>query len=205
MLLPAAGSSGEHQADLAAALRRRARVLTPDLSVRRNRPVILEDPALTTLAAISRADWDAAALCGLGFGAMTALTVAAGFPGRVSGLVLSTARTPESTALLSLQHGWQGLLPAATAQRLGAGSDQVTGLFDQVRPSDYRTWISKVSEPALVLVGDRDVANLGPSTRLAAALPHGRLQIVSRAGAGWASSQPDRYAELVLAYLAAGG
>jgi len=49
------------------------------------------------------------------------------------------------------------------------------------------------------------VANLGPSRTLAGALPHGRLQVVRHAPAGWATSQPDRYSELVWDYLSAGG
>lgn len=204
LLRPAAGSPTDWS-PLATSLGRGGSVITPDLGLRPDRPVILEGPALNALAAITAAGLDTAALCGLGFGAMTALSVAAGFGARVSAVVLSTARTPESTALLSLHHGWQGLLSASTAQRLGASATQVAQLFDQVRPTDYRAWVARVEVPALVLVGDRDVANLGPSTKLAAALPQGRLQIVAHAGADWPRTQPDRYAELVWTYLSTGG
>lgn len=198
LLLPPAGADWSA---VAASLRLEGTVLTPNLDPPADHPVILEGSALAALAAISGAGLDSAALCGTGFGAMAAMTAGAGFPRRVRALVLSTARTPESTALLSLQHGLRGLLPASTAHRFGATPAQVTGLLDQVRPNDYRAWVAKVDVPALVLVGDSDVANLGPSSKLATALPQARLQIVPRAGAGWVVSEPDRYAELVWAYL----
>ncbi|HEY5821607.1 MAG TPA: alpha/beta hydrolase [Propionibacteriaceae bacterium] len=184
---------------LATALGRHRQVLTPDLTPAQGRQVVLEDPALAVLATVSQSGADAAVLCGLGFGAMVAMTVATGFPDRVTRLVLSTTRTPESTALLSVQHGVRGLVPATTLQRLGGRPRQVIDLLDQVRSLDYRGWIGRVTVPALILVGELDVANLGPSRRLAAALPHAELKVVADAGPGWPQSQPERYAELVSA------
>jgi len=192
---------GRDCAGLQQALAAYGEVLAPELP-EPQQAVNLEEPALTVLAAISGTGADAAGLCGIWFGAMVALKVAAGFGRRVSGLVLSTARTPESTAMLSISYGVRGLVSAATAQRLGAGPAQVRGLLDEVRPMDYRGWVREVSTPTLVIVGDRDAANLGPSLRLVWALPQARLQSVARMSSGWIDTEPDRYAGLVAEFLA---
>lgn len=202
VLLPPAFDPARRWSDLVVALGRYAPVLAPDLTVSLDRPVILEEPALRVLAAISGSGAESATLCGVGLGALIALTVAAGFGDRVSALVLSVTRTPESTALLSLQHGVRQLLSAGTLQRLGGGPSQVLAALDQVRPVDYRAVAGRVATPTLVLVGERDVANLGPSTRLAAAVPQAQLRVVAKAGAGWQCTQPDRLAELVAGFRA---
>lgn len=201
MLLGPVGWSGREADRPAAALQQHGEVLTPELPVPEH-AVTLEEPALAVLSAVSGSGADAAALCGIGLGALVALKVAAGFGRRVTALVLSTARTPQSTAVLSLSHGVRGLLPASTAQRLGASPRQVLDLLDQVRPLDYRGWVSRVTSPALVLVGDRDVANLGPSMRLAQSVPGARLQTVPKMAAGWMLAEPERYAGLVAEFLA---
>lgn len=195
------GPVGRDCAGLQAALGVYGAVLAPELT-QPEHAVTLEEPALSVLAAISGAGAEAAGLCGIGLGAMVALKVAAGFGPRVTGLVLSTARTPESTAMLSIGYGVRGLISAATAQRLGAAPAQVLGLLDEVRPIDYRGWVREISTATLVLVGDRDAANLGPSMRLVGTLPRARLQSVARMSAGWINAQPDRYAGLVAEFFA---
>ncbi len=201
MLLPPAPHPGQDWSAIAAALGADRTVLTPDLKPHRDRTVVLEEPALAALAAVSAAGLDAAALVGVGYGAMVAMMVAAGFGDRVTAMVLSTARTPESTALLSLHRGVRGLLPAALLQRLGGRTDQVVDALDQVRAIDYRTWVARVEAPTLVLVGQRDVANLGPSHILARTLAHATLQIVAGAGAGWQHDQPEQFAKAVTKFV----
>jgi pimeloyl-ACP methyl ester carboxylesterase len=176
-------------------------VLTPDIRPNPDRPVVLEEPALAVLAAVSAAGLDAAALCGIGYGAMVAMMVAAGFGERVTALVLSTARTPESTALLSIHHGVRALLPAAMLQRLGGRTDQVVQALDQVRAVDYRNWAGRIEVPTLVLVGQRDVANLAPIQALARGIANAKLQIVAGAGAGWQHEEPERFATLAAEFV----
>lgn len=201
MLLPPAPRPGQDWSAVATALGPDRTVLTPDLTPRPDRALVLEEPALAALAAVSRAGLDAAALVGVGYGAMVAMMVGAGFGERVTAMVLSTARTPESTALLSLHRGVRGLLPAAMQQRLGGRTDQVVAALDQVRAIDYRSWIGRVSVPTLVLVGQRDVANLGPSHVLARTVTNATLQIVAGAGAGWQRDQPERFATLATEFV----
>jgi pimeloyl-ACP methyl ester carboxylesterase len=176
-------------------------VLTPDVSPSPDRTVVLEEPALAALAAMSGAGLEMAALCGIGYGAMVAMLVAADFGDRVSSMVLSTARTPESTAVLSLHRGVRNLLPAMTVQRLGWRPDQVVELLDQVRPLDYRAFGDRIGVPTLVLVGERDVANFGPSQAAARIVPGATLQVVPGASAGWQRREPERFAALAAEFV----
>jgi pimeloyl-ACP methyl ester carboxylesterase len=128
---------------------------------------------------------------------MIALQVAAGFPERVSALVLMTRHRYQTRALLSVSEGVVGLLPVGTLQRLGVRPRRIVELLDRVRPVDFRLLAPQVSVPALVLVGEQDRANRGPSAALAKALPQGRLRVVPGAGAEWPYERPDELAELV--------
>lgn len=190
---------------LARALGNDRTILTPKVDPSPDRPVVLEGAALAVLAAMSGADLATAALCGIGYGAMVAMLVAADFGDRVSSLVLSTARTPESTAVLSLHRGVRNLLPAMTVQRLGWRTDQVVELLDQVRPLDYRAFGDRIEVPTLVLVGERDVANFGPSQAVARIVPGATLQVVPGATAGWQRREPERFAALAAAFVDAHG
>ena len=84
---------------------------------------------------------------------MVALQVAAGFPDRVSALLLITHHRYDTRALLSVTEGVVGLLPIGTLQRLGVRPQRVVELLDRVRPIDCRVLAPRVSVPALVLVG----------------------------------------------------
>ena len=101
-------------------------------------------------------------LIGHGWGSMVALQVAATHDERVAALMLSTNARLETIALRSLYHGVLNLLPATVVQRLGARPPQVLNLFDQVRPADFRSLAERGRPvPALVIVGEQDVANRG--------------------------------------------
>ena len=197
--LPPAGEAA--QDEIAAALTRVGSILTPELTPPGG-PVILEGPALEVLAAISASGADRGVLCGWGMGTMVALQVAAGFPERVSALVLMTHHRFETRALLSVSEGVMGLLPVGTLQRVGVRPRRIVELLDRVRPVDFRLLAPQVSVPALVLVGEQDRANRGPSAALAKALPQGRLVVVPGAGADWPAERPEDLAELSARFLA---
>ncbi len=200
-LLPGLRETRAQTMALTTALTDGARVLTPEIIVSTTSPVILEDPALTVLSAISAATSDRAVLVGHGWGSMVALQVAATHAERVAALMLSTNARLETIALRSLSHGVISLLPATVVQRLGARPAQVLDLFDQVRPADFRSLAERVPAPALVIVGEQDVANRGPSAVLARSLQLGNLRVVPRAGAGWRAQQPQVIAKLLAEFL----
>jgi pimeloyl-ACP methyl ester carboxylesterase len=177
-----------------------AQVLTPDIKVSRSKPVILEDPAQRVLGALSAAGIDRAVLIGHGWGSMVALEIAATHGERVTALMLSTNARLETIVLRSLYYGVLNLLPATVVQRLGARPPDVLSLFDQVRPADFRPLAERIRVPALVVVGEQDVANRGPSATLAKSLPLGNLRVVPHAGAGW-RAQPEAVAKLLVEFL----
>jgi pimeloyl-ACP methyl ester carboxylesterase len=94
VLLPALGEDKAQSAALRAVFEEATQVLMPDISVRGTSPVILEEPALAVLDALTSARTAQVILIGHGWGAMVALQVAAKHADRVAALILSTNARP---------------------------------------------------------------------------------------------------------------
>jgi pimeloyl-ACP methyl ester carboxylesterase len=186
VLLPGLGDASAQTTAQRAALEQLAPVLTPDIAVSDTGPVILEDPALRVLATIIAADTDDAVLIGHGWGSMVALQIAATHSEQIAALMLSTNARLETIMIRSIFYGVLGLLPATVVQQLGGRPADVAALFDQVRPVDFKRLAEQIRAPALVVVGERDVAN---------------LRVVPQAGAGWQAQQPQLLAELLVDFL----
>jgi pimeloyl-ACP methyl ester carboxylesterase len=201
VLLPGVHDSSSLTTALKAALNDVAQVLTPDITVSTTTAVILEDPALTVLNTIATAGMDRAVLVGHGWGSMVALQVAATHEELVAALMLSTNARLETMLVRSLYYGLLNLLPAAIVQQLGARPPDVLNLLDRVRPADFRSLAERVTAPALVVVGEEDVANRGPSATLAGSLPLGNLRVVPHAGAGWRFRQPQVVANILVEFM----
>ncbi len=201
VLLPSLGTSRAQTAAQKAALQDVAAVLIPDISYSETAPVILEDPALRVLAAISTARSDHVVIIGRGWGSMVALQIAATHGERVAALMLSTNARLETIVVRSIFQGILGFLPARVVQQLGARPADVAALLDQVRPVDFKPLAERVQAPALVVVGERDVANRGPSGVLAGSLPLGNLRVVPKAGPEWQVQQPYLVAQLLVEFV----
>src|SRR4029434_2879649 len=91
--------------------------------------------------------------------------------------------------------------PETGAERRGGSPADVAALYDQVRPVDFKPLAEQVHAPALVVVGERDVANRGPSAALAKSLPLGNLRVVPGAGPGWRAQRPELIAQLLVELL----
>ena len=167
VLLPGLHDTGTQTTTLQAALADVTQVLTPDITVSTTTTVILEEPALRVLDAMSTAGTDRAVLVGHGWGSMVALQIAATREERVAALMLSTNARLETIVVRSLYYGILSLLPARVVQQLGARPAEVLNLLDQVRSADFRSLAERVPAPALIIVGEQDVANRGPSAALA--------------------------------------
>ncbi|HET9778369.1 MAG TPA: alpha/beta hydrolase [Propionibacteriaceae bacterium] len=201
VLLPGLHDSSAQTTALKAALNDVTQVLTPEITVSTSTTVILEDPALRVLDTIGTAGANRAVLVGHGWGSMVALQVAATHEEIVAAVLLSTNARLETILVRSLYYGILSLLPAALVQQLGARPPDVLNLFDQVRPADFRSLAERVTAPALVVVGEQDVANRGPSATLARSLPLGNLRVVPHAGAGWRAKQPQVVATLLVEFM----
>ena len=201
VLLPGAAETSARVTAQKTALEKVAPVITPDIRISDTTPVILEDPALAVLDAIATAGSERVVLVGQGLGSMVALQIAATHGDRVSALMVSTNLRLETIALRSILYGVLGLLPAAVVQQLGGKPADVADLLDQVRPVDSKPLAERVRAPALVIVGERDFANRGPSAALARSLPLGNLRVVPRAGVGWQAQYPHLVAEILVDFL----
>ena len=201
VLLPGLHDASIQTTALQAALADVAQVLTPDITVSTTKTVILEDPALRVLDAMSTAGTDRAVLVGHGWGSMVALQIAATREERVAALMLSTNARLETIVVRSLYFGILGLLPASIIQQLGARPPEIVNLLDQVRPADFRSLAERVPAPALIIVGEQDVANRGPSAALARSLPLGNLRVVPQASSGWRAQKPQVVADLLVEFL----
>jgi pimeloyl-ACP methyl ester carboxylesterase len=200
VLLPGLHDTSTQTTALQAALADVAQVLTPDITVSTAKAVILEDPALRVLDAMSTAGTERAVLVGHGWGSMVALQIAATREERVAALMLSTNARLETIVVRSLFYGILSLLPVRVVQQLGARPAEVLDLLDQVRPADFRSLAERVPAPALILVGEQDVANRGPSAALARSLPLGNLRVVPQAGAGWRAQKPQVVVDLLVEF-----
>jgi pimeloyl-ACP methyl ester carboxylesterase len=200
VLLPGLHDTSTQTTALQAALADVAQVLTPDITVSTAKAVILEDPALRVLDAMSIAGTERAVLVGHGWGSMVALQIAATREERVAALMLSTNARLETIVVRSLFYGILSLLPVRVVQQLGARPAEVLDLLDQVRPADFRSLAERVPAPALIIVGEQDVANRGPSAALARSLPLGNLRVVPQAGAGWRAQKPQVVADLLVEF-----
>lgn len=163
--------------------------------------VVLESPGLEVLAALSSSGVERAVLCGSGFGAMVALHVAANYPERVAALVLTTASRLVDRQRRGIADAVYGVLPVSRVQQLKGPQGRVLELLDQVRTVDWTPFAGRVPTPALVVLGDRDAINRGPSRRLAAVLPSSELVVVPGAKEGWIARDPAALAEAAAPFL----
>jgi len=194
---PLAPAAAAHE--LATALRRYGPVLVPRLDPHPARPADLSVPALEVLAAISAGGAARALICGVGFGALVALQVAAGQPRPVAGLVLSTQARPLGGAVRSVHGGVAGLLRASTLQHLGRRT--ALAALEEVRALDLRPLTPLVLAPTLVLHGAADAANARAGARLAASLAQGTAAGVPGATPGWVWREPARWADAAAPFL----
>ena len=200
VLRPATSPGGSDEAWNEAWAAHGRRALVPELG-REPGLVVLEAPGLEALAALSSSGAERAVLCGSGFGAMVALHVASNYPERVAALVLTTASTLDDRQRRGIVDAAYGLLPVSRVQQLRGPQRRVLELLDQVRTVDWTPFAAQVRVPAVVVLGERDVINRGPSRRLAAVLPGSELVVVPGAKEGWVARDPAALAEAAAPFL----
>jgi N-formylmaleamate deformylase len=75
--------------------------------------------------------------------------------------------------------------------------------FDVLTPPnpDYRDVVTAIDVPSLLVIGDSTVVTLEMATELRALNPHVRIEQIRDAGHGLPFDQPERLAEVVVAFL----
>lgn len=189
---------------------------------------LLAQDAIDLLAAL---DIDRAHVCGLSLGGMVAQQLAAGRPDLVDRVILCNtamqigpAAMWDERAQRVRQEGTQALV-AGVMQRWFTeaylASDRAAlyrnmlsriaaegyaGCCEAIRDADLRAAAATIEKPALVVVGDQDVATPPRDAEaLAAALPNGRLEVVAGAAHITCVEQPVALARLIRAFLSEDG
>lgn len=142
-------------------------------------------------------------LCGLSLGGVLATAYTIAHPERVSGLVLVASQVKPNPALMIAESLAVRLLPSSwLGLPDGLTKDQARGVLDVAGTLDFSSWLRGITQPTLVICGERDRANLPASRHLAAALPNARLEIVADAGHELNVTHPVEVLRLVDAFLA---
>lgn len=141
-------------------------------------------------------------LVGVSLGAVVALDAAIRAPECVSHLVLAAGQVNPPKSVMRAQKLVFSLMPARRLAALGVEKKRFLQALDEAAAVDYRSQLGRVKARTLVLVGANDKPNLPAAQALAAGIPGARLEIVEGAGHQLNTDAPDRFNELVYAFLA---
>ncbi|HMM49149.1 MAG TPA: alpha/beta fold hydrolase [Miltoncostaeaceae bacterium] len=133
---------------------------------------------------------------GVGLGAATAISLALGHPGLISGLVLSGIGPRKED--VNAEDRW-ARVARAVRERGGTHAEGIALATEALgmRP-DWRAALAQVDVPAVVLAGAGDRAVPAEAQReLSAWIRHARFRVVSNAGHNVAADHPDAIAAAV--------
>jgi pimeloyl-ACP methyl ester carboxylesterase len=167
---------------------------------------LITGSALPEVADRIAADLDEpVAVYGAGLGALVALHLAGRHPAQVLAAVLATNLRATPAVVRSVWSAAVRLLPGSTVRALGLGTEGALAVLDQARPVDLRPLTKAVECPVAVVCGEDDRVNRPASTALSRRLPQGHLELVPRAGPGWAAQRPAVVGEVLLRFLVSAG
>lgn len=226
VLLHGGGGNRRMWARTVRGLADRYRVIAPDLPGHgdlRSQRFDLRGASDLVADTIDREAAGRAVVVGLSLGGYVAITLAAGSPERLSGLVLSGAtaeylgRGGLATRLAAipvrLAAGWfdrksaeaiTSIAPPDIAEPMLAAGLSSRGAADalwRLPGRDYHAMLAGYRGPLLILNGERDHENRKAEPRALAAWPQARVEVVMDAGHACAVRQPDRFTDAVRSFL----
>ena len=156
-----------------------------------DRPFTFDNSADDVAALLDFLKIDRADVLGFSNGGQIAIRLANRHPAKVRRLVLASAPFRRDGMVPGF---WEGLRNATLAQMPKALQDadrkinpdpkHLVALFeqDQKRMNGFKdfpdAWLTSITAPALVLVGDQDVVTVEHAIRMRSLLPHGRLAVL---------------------------
>lgn len=135
-------------------------------------------------------------LCGLSLGGILALNYAIDYPEKVEKLILIASQYKMPKFLLKLQNIMFKLMPEKSFTELGISKDEFIKLMKSTMDIDFSSDLNKVKCPVLVVVGEKDKANLKAAKELSEAFNED-VTIVPKAGHVLNEDSPESLAELL--------
>jgi 3-oxoadipate enol-lactonase len=168
-------------------------------------------------------------LLGHSWGAMVALDLAARYPDRVQGLILietswGTSTTPGERLGTILARGLLRVISPATLARMAAadygrhspstkayvastasrlGSTKIRAIMNAVFAFDIRDSLASITQPTLVIVGERNKRTHAQARKLEQALPRASVVTITDAGHLPMLDQPEQTAAVIAGFLRA--
>lgn len=139
-------------------------------------------------------------LCGLSLGGVLALNYAIEHPEKVDALALIAAQYKMPKALLKFQNVLFRFMPESVFQQTGFGKKAFLQLCETMEDLDFSGSLSKIDCPALVIYGERDLANKKAAAELAGILKNAELHMIPDSGHEVNVEAPEKLAEALLAF-----
>lgn len=121
-------------------------------------------------------------LCGLSLGGMLSLKYTIDHPERIGSLVLICTPYAMPRTLLKVQRFAFRLTPDRLFRNAGLTKADAIALTDSMTDLDFQEALPRITMPALVVYGGKDLVNRRLSHKLHSHLPHAQLQCIMNAG-----------------------
>lgn len=139
-------------------------------------------------------------LCGLSLGGILAMNYAIVHPEKVNALVLIAAQYKTPKALLKFQKALFRFMPESMFQQTGLGKKAFLQLCETMEDLDFGGLLSEIDCPALVICGERDLANKRAAAELAGILKNAELHMIPDSGHEVNVEAPEKLAEALSAF-----
>lgn len=136
-------------------------------------------------------------LCGLSLGGVLALNYTIEHPEKVNSLVLIATQYKMPKGLLKIQNIFFQFMPKSMFRQTGFGKKAFIRLCKTMMELDFSNSVQKVACPALIVCGERDLANKKASVKLAGLIKDAELQIIRDSGHEVNIEAPEKLAELL--------
>ncbi|WP_427869008.1 alpha/beta fold hydrolase [Leucobacter luti] len=140
-------------------------------------------------------------LCGLSLGAMISLEMIRIAPDRVASLTLAGGQVRPPRGLMALQRSIVRLLPSRGLQKSGVSKQLILDVLRDVSRMDFRSLLPAIQVPALVVCGQRDLANIPAARELASSISGARLELLAGAGHQAQLDAPEKFSALLSSHL----
>ncbi len=160
----------------------KAKVLRPDLPSFLSHKECNYENLYEAFCAFCQPEIEKLDLCGISLGGILALHYAISHPERVNSLVLIGTQYVMPKKLLAIQNFMFRLMSEEKFEGIGFSKKDFIQLSKTMAKLDFRSELTKIVCPTLVVCGEKDSANKKASTELAEKIPNAQLSIIEGCG-----------------------